>query len=110
MYITWRRFHNKDFCPSNCKVITTKGTKDAMTAFIERENGKVTESKHFRLLRAALEGKKLLNLQIKQWAAGYIECGGKRFVEELRQDYPWFREWIFQAVINQGGKIYFEHK
>ena len=48
-------------------------------------------------------GKIQLNWQIEQWAEGYGEwC---LFEWELRESYPWFPEWVFNAVLKQGKPI-----
>lgn len=45
-------------------------------------------------------GKIQLNWQIEQWADGYSEW--TLFIPELREWYPWFPEWVFDAVMKQG--------
>ena len=48
-------------------------------------------------------GKMQLNWQIEQWAESYGEW--TLFEWELREWYPWFPEWVFDAVLKQGEPI-----
>jgi len=48
-------------------------------------------------------GKVQLNWQIKQWAESYGEW--LLFEEELIEWFPWFPEWVFDAVLQQGKPI-----
>ncbi len=45
-------------------------------------------------------GKTQINWQIKQWAEGYGQW--LLFEWELWEWYPWFPEWVFDAVLMQG--------
>lgn len=49
------------------------------------------------LLATALNGKKLLNWQIKQWASGLSEVP----LPELQSDFPQLPEWVWRAVSRQ---------
>jgi hypothetical protein len=79
-----------------------RGITSALQAYVNFDGrGVVVPCKQPRLLRAVLEGKNLLNFQIKQWAEGYWDCGGGGYYEELQSEYPYLPEWVWEALVNQ---------
>lgn len=76
----------------------TRGTTDTVAAFAELESrGVMPAPRHPRVLAAVLEGKKLLNFQIKQWAEGMADpC--VTVPAELRAAFPWLPDWVWRAV------------
>lgn len=81
-----------------------QGSDDPVAVFVELDGqGKTNlHPSDPQLLCDALDGKKLLNLMIAEWASGYSYCGGWSYVEEeLMTTYPFLPEWVWQAVRNQ---------
>lgn len=103
-YLRWRRAH-RGFLPWRSRPFE-RGTVDTVTAFVQLESrGACNPPRHPRVLAAVLEGKKLLNFQIKQWAEGAADpcC---TIPTELREGYPWLPDWVWKAlnaaVLRQG--------
>lgn len=70
-------------------------------------NGKYpAECSHPYLFRAAIEGKAMLNLQIKDWAAGYFVCGARSWIAEAKEEgLDWLPDWVWDAVVNQAHSL-----
>lgn len=87
----------------------TKGDTDTLRCFVAMENGtKEVSPKQPRLLKAVLEGKKKLNWQINEWAAGRADGTLTAFcVQELKDAFPWLPNWVWEALENMRWKILF---
>lgn len=88
-----------------------RGGRDALAAFVSLESSGVAPAavRHPRVFRAVVEGKALLNWQIKQWAwqvrdaarlAAHVAVST---LFDLRHDFPWLPEWVWDAVRQQSG-------
>lgn len=112
-YVKWRRSGDRSFQPWQIKKALgatsinspfIKGNLNAIKAFRLVENGQShPPSKHPRLLRCAIEGKKNLNWQIKEWASDVQEFGPKE-LQELQNSFPWLPLWVWKAVMNQANR------
>lgn len=102
-YLRWRR-QMRGFLPWRSKPFT-RGNTDTVAAFAELESrGVMPAPRHPRVLAAVLEGKKLLNFQIKQWAEGAADpcC---TIPVELREAYPWLPDWVWQSLRKASAKV-----
>lgn len=108
VYVCWFRI------PSNPKgsskvygvdVQFEKGTKNTIACFVDLDGrGKLKSNpKHPRLLRAAVLGKRLLNMQIKEWAQDYNQMYGLRRWE-IEESFPWLPEWVYVALERQASR------
>jgi len=108
IYVKWYRLWDKSFIPptngSNPIIKKENNGYSANKAFLKWENGEKASTKHPRLLFSALQGKVNLNFQIKQWAEGFIECGGKYYLEEIRLEFPFLRDWVFESIVKSNLK------
>lgn len=78
------------------------GELDAVAYFREWDStGSSSGTRHPRLTRAALRGKRKLNLQIREWAAGYENVGGSLWMTEAQGEFPWLPKWVWKAVEHQ---------
>jgi hypothetical protein len=98
IYIRWDRQSERRFNPFPSQSFS-KGTSGTIRCFNEIESSGRWEQqpKHPRLLRSAINGKKKLNFQIKQWAEGFEDVP----LIELMESYPWLPEWVWEAVRQQ---------
>lgn len=102
LYLHWRR-RNPTFCPWPCDLVISRGQMRGYKAFAETENGrKHITTRHPRVVRAAVEGKRKLNWQIKQWAEGARDGTVPLF--ELQEAYPQLPTWVWQAVERQAQR------
>jgi hypothetical protein len=103
LYLIWAR--RRGVIPKDYP-LTSRGKIDTIYAFAQFEDrGETTTPKHPRVLRAVLRGKAQLNLQIKEWAQGWFDCGGRWwFDNELKPEFPWMPEWVWEAVERQRWK------
>ena len=63
-----------------------RGGASALQVFVEYEStGRLRPTRQPRLLRAVLEGKADLNRQVRDWASGYIDCGGWTYLRYVRR-------------------------
>ena len=54
-------------------------------------------------LRRVLIGKRQLNWHMRQWSESLRE--GSLSVQELREWFPWFPEWVFTGVKRQSRRL-----
>lgn len=102
----FRRWHRM---PYGVDVGYPVGRRHTIAAFVDLDSrGSLGEGPvHPRLLRAAILGKRLLNLQIQEWAQGYWYCGGHAWwTLEVEPELPWLPEWVGEAVANQWERVY----
>ena len=102
-YVRWRRSIDRSFLPWQAPNFE-RGRANTILCFAEIDaRGKFSEPpREPRLLRTVLEGKKLLNFQIRQWAEGFQEVPRA----EIREAYPWLPAWVFQAILCQAVKSF----
>lgn len=91
-----------------------KGDRPTIEGFrIWESAGKIVPVLQPQLLRAAIRGKALLNLQIKMWAsmiadrlhiAGYAYVAAMELLE-LRRDFPWLPQWLWEALWKQAWSL-----
>lgn len=97
-YLDWYRNHLTIVAPIPD---IERGNTAAIRVFVEYESqGKLRPTKQPRLLRAVLLGKADLNRQIKDWAQGWEDAGGRMWLEELTHEYNNLPDWVFKAVEN----------
>lgn len=97
-YVRWQRRTDKKFMGDVGP--WPRGRGDALFCFAELEStGRVVPSRHPRLMRAYLIGKRKLNWQIGEWAAGVAE--GTFFAFEFMVDYPWLPRWVWVSLKNK---------
>jgi hypothetical protein len=97
-YVCWDR---RSELPAQ-EPLPPAGDLSAPVYFDQRDtHGKAGGTRHPRLARAALRGKRKLNLQIREWAAGYENVGGPLWMAEARADFPWLPSWVWKAVERQ---------
>jgi len=101
-YLRWYR-RNPSFYPRDYPLVERDRAISTLTAFVAFEGqGKVIPCRHPRVLRAVLRGKGRLNFQIKEWAQGWFDCGGRyAFENEIKVAFPWLPEWVWAAVEEQ---------
>lgn len=85
-----------DFCPWRAPNFPD-GSADPLTAFTAFDSrGKIVGCRWPGAVQFAIEGKKLLNWHIKQWAESMDDTLVS--VDELREEFPWLPEWTWAAV------------
>lgn len=77
-----------------------RGVSSALDAFIDYDarGRKPGGTRQPRTFAAVLRGKELLNLQIREWARGYAECGGLMWMLDCVRDFPYLPNWVWEAV------------
>jgi hypothetical protein len=81
-----------------------KGDRPTIRCYVDLDGAGrlVGDPQHPRVLRAAILGKRRLNMQIKEWASGYAICGGMHYIEtEMLPEMPWLPEWVIDAIVSQ---------
>lgn len=109
-YLRWRREWKHNFNPNPEKLLI-KGVDNALQVFVVFEStGQQSEKvKQPRLYKTVLEGKTLLNWQIKQWADGVRDAGYCNIycaflsLKELQLYFSWLPTWVWNAVWRQAG-------
>lgn len=100
-YVKWKR----DVATINPTPtpLLEQGKDDPIRVFIDLDSrGKTTlKPNNPQLLADSLDGKKLLNLQIKEWAEGFYDCGAESWVIEAKGSFPWLPDWVWNAVREQ---------
>ena len=102
VYLRWRRAWSEGFL-AGPKITFARRKVDTLGAFeaMESRGQPVQGVRHPRLLAAALEGKRLLNWQIKEWADGMRH--GVVVFAEIRQEFAYLPAWVWQAVLRQAA-------
>lgn len=98
-YARWRRLERRwpRFCPWP-EPLPERGPTPTVEAFVRAENGeRGLRPRHPRAWRAAVEGKRLLNWQIKQWAESAAELGAAE-LDDVREAFAWLPAWVWTAV------------
>lgn len=118
-YLRWRR-ETPEFVPRAAKLMD-QGSASTIECFVRSENGETNlQPRHPRALRAAMEGKRSLNAQIKDWAVRIADCyqfgpAGRFIAEEsLRELYTdrsisWLPDWVWHAVSKQAARLQCNH-
>lgn len=91
-----------------------RGNLNTLKSFVMFDGaGKITEPKHPRLLKEAIDGKSKLNFQIKLWADGLFDnlelCNNKAnglvFANiefyDIKNEYSWLPDWVWTSLWNQ---------
>lgn len=91
------------FCPDNYSFM--RGQGNTLLCFVQYESlGKMKAApREPRLLKMALDGKKLLNWHIEQWAEGRAD--GTLLKDELRECIKDLPSWVEKSLYNQIKKL-----
>jgi hypothetical protein len=109
-YVRWRDEWRDEFmAPAVIGIYS--GDADPVAAFAEWDSsGRLSAMpRDATLFRRAIEGKAMLNWQIKQWAeqveevGGWCEAAAWGVVAELRAEFGWLPRWVWAAVYAQAG-------
>lgn len=92
------------FCPAPYSLLE-KGMNETIKCFVEYEStGKISKlPDNPQLLKLALDGKKILNWHIEQWAIGISE--GTMFAWEIKDYLFSLPDWVCDALNRQVNKI-----
>lgn len=99
-YLHWARRHATLAAPIPS---IERGEASALAAFVSYEStGRLLPTRQPRLLAAVLRGKADLNRQVKDWADGYLDCGGWMYLRHVRRfGLPCVPKWAFDAARRQ---------